>query len=39
VSAAIYGGVPKDVPGVQDMVMGMLFKYLDQCQDLPGARD
>ena len=39
ISAAIYGGLPKDVPGVQDMVMGMLFKYLDQCQDLPSARD
>ena len=39
ISAAIYGGVPKDEPGVQDMVMGMLFKYLDQCQDLPAARD
>ncbi len=34
ISAAIYGGVP-DVPGAQEMVMGMLFKYLDQCQDLP----
>jgi len=39
ISAAIYGGVPKDVPGVQEMVKGMLFKYLDQCQDLPSARD
>ena len=39
VSAAIYGGVPKEIPGVKEMVMDMLFKYLDQCQDLPSARD
>jgi len=35
ISGAIYGGVPKDVPGLQDMVKGALFKYLDSCQDLP----
>ena len=35
-SAAIYGGVP-DAPGVQEMVKGLLFRYLDSCQDLPGA--
>jgi sphinganine-1-phosphate aldolase len=38
ISAAIYGGVPKD-PGAQEMVKGILFRYLDQCQDLPGAGD
>jgi glutamate/tyrosine decarboxylase-like PLP-dependent enzyme len=35
ISAAIYGGVPKEVPGIQEMVKGALFKYLDSCQDLP----
>jgi hypothetical protein len=40
ISAAIYGGVPKEVPGVQEMVKGLLFKYLDSCQDLPpGSRE
>ncbi|MDH3211312.1 MAG: aspartate aminotransferase family protein [Myxococcales bacterium] len=38
-SAAIYGGVPRDVPGIQEAVKGALFKYLDACQDLPGAGD
>ncbi len=38
VSAAIYGGVPNE-PGVQERVKGMLFRYLDSCQDLPGAGD
>jgi glutamate/tyrosine decarboxylase-like PLP-dependent enzyme len=37
-SAAIYGGVPKDVPEVQEMVRGILFDYLDACQDLPHAK-
>ncbi len=35
ISAAIYGGVPTEVPGIQEMVKGALFKYLDSCQDLP----
>ncbi len=39
VSAAIYGGVPNEVPGVQDMVKGVLFDYLDACQDLPDPDD
>jgi hypothetical protein len=34
-TAAIYGGYPKENPAAKDMVMGILFKYLDQCQDLP----
>ncbi|MFP6654298.1 MAG: aspartate aminotransferase family protein [Myxococcota bacterium] len=34
-SAAIYGGYPKENPAAQGMVMDILFKYLDQCQDLP----
>ncbi|MCP3987152.1 MAG: aspartate aminotransferase family protein [bacterium] len=38
ISAAIYGGVPKDVPGIQEMVKGALFRYLDSCQDLPPDR-
>jgi len=33
-SAAIYGGVPRD-PEVQQAVRGALFRYLDSCQDLP----
>lgn len=37
ISGAIYGGVPKDTPGADEMVMGILFKYLDRCQDLPDA--
>jgi sphinganine-1-phosphate aldolase len=37
ISAAIYGGVP-DEPGADEMVMGILFRYLDQCQDLPNPR-
>jgi hypothetical protein len=37
-SAAIYGGVPKDVPEVQEMVRGILFDYLDACQDLPDIK-
>jgi glutamate/tyrosine decarboxylase-like PLP-dependent enzyme len=40
ISAAIYGGVPKEVRGIQEMVKGALFKYLDSCQELPpGSRD
>ncbi len=35
-SAAIYGGVPKDVPGIDDFVKGMLVGYLDGCSDIPG---
>jgi sphinganine-1-phosphate aldolase len=38
-TAAIYGGYPKENPAAQDMVMGILFKYLDQCQDLPPEND
>ena len=38
ISAAIYGGVPKEVPGIQEMVKGALFQYLDACQDLPPDR-
>jgi len=34
-SAAIYGGVPKELPGVDEMVKTMLVDYLDSCQDLP----
>ncbi|HIG72522.1 MAG: aminotransferase class V-fold PLP-dependent enzyme [Myxococcales bacterium] len=34
-SAAIYGGYPKEDPAANEMIMGILFKYLDQCQDLP----
>lgn len=37
-SAAIYGGVPREVPGVRELVKGALVKYLDACQDLPGSR-
>jgi len=39
ISAAIYGGVPKDVPGREEQIMNVLFKYLDSCQELPNARD
>ncbi len=35
-SGAIYGGVPKDVPGIDDVVKGMLVGYLDACSDIPG---
>ncbi|MCP5060723.1 MAG: aspartate aminotransferase family protein [bacterium] len=35
ISAAIYGGLPAEIPGAQEMVKGILFKYLDSCQDLP----
>jgi len=35
-SGAIYGGVPKDIPGVDEMVKCMLVDYLDRCGDLPG---
>ncbi len=35
-SGAIYGGVPKDVPGIDDMVKGILVNYLDNCSDVPG---
>ena len=34
-SGAIYGGVPKGVPGVDDMVKGILVDYLDRCGDVP----
>jgi glutamate/tyrosine decarboxylase-like PLP-dependent enzyme len=34
-SAAIYGGYPKEDPAANELVMDILFKYLDQCQDLP----
>ena len=37
-SAAIYGGVPKDLPGVDEMVKAMLVDYIDSCQDLPGRQ-
>ncbi len=38
-SAAIYGGVPKDIPGVDEMVKDLLVRYLDGCQSLPRSRD
>ena len=35
-SGAIYGGVPKDIPGIDDMVKDLLVNYLDNCSDVPG---
>lgn len=35
-SAAVYGGVPRDVPGVEEMVRRLLVDYLDRCSDIPG---
>lgn len=37
-SAAIYGGVPKEIPGVDEMVKQLLVDYLDKCSDLPEPR-
>lgn len=37
-SAAIYGGVPKEIPGVDELVKQMLVDYLDKCSDLPGVK-
>ena len=34
-SAAIYGGVPKEIPGVDAIVKQMLVDYLDKCSDVP----
>ncbi len=34
-SAAIYGGVPKEIPGIDEMVKTMLVDYLDSCSDIP----
>jgi len=34
-SGAIYGGVPKEVPGIDEMVKAMLVDYLDSCSDIP----
>ncbi len=36
-SGAIYGGVPKEIPGVDEMVKHMLIDYLDRCGDVPGV--
>lgn len=38
-SAAIYGGYPKENAEAEEMVLGILFQYLDQCQDLPPGFD
>ncbi|MDJ0786486.1 MAG: aminotransferase class V-fold PLP-dependent enzyme [Myxococcota bacterium] len=37
-SGAIYGGVPKGIPGVDDMVKNLLVDYLDRCGDVPTLR-
>jgi glutamate/tyrosine decarboxylase-like PLP-dependent enzyme len=34
-SAAIYGGLPKDVPKIRDMVRGIMIGMLDAHQDVP----
>jgi len=34
-SGAIYGGVPKEIPGVDELVKQMLVDYLDKCGDVP----
>jgi glutamate/tyrosine decarboxylase-like PLP-dependent enzyme len=36
-SGAIYGGIPKDVPGADEFVKQILVGYLDNCSDVPGA--
>lgn len=35
-SAAIYGGLPGDIPGADAVVRRLLVDYLDRCSDLPG---
>ena len=37
ISAAVYGGVAEDIPGVDEMLQDLMFQYLDATQDGPGA--
>jgi sphinganine-1-phosphate aldolase len=36
-TGAIYGGVPKEIPGAEEMVRQILVGYLDNCGDVPGV--